>query len=773
MDSVVKYKPQPHPQEFVYTDVPPEAAPAAPLGLFRALRRRWYIVFLVFVLLAGAGLPAVWFLVKPKYQAAAAIRVAPIIPSILFSDKDSEGVIPMYESFMNTQADIIVSDQVIQRVADELADKKLALFEDPDPIARYLTKDSKPLNPVVAIRQAIRDGIIAVVPGRKTELIKITMDSLNPKEAELVVDAFVRAYMNIEGSRSMEGGNKNLEVLESERKAIQDKIQRQQETIRKMGEEYGTIALTGRQDMMLARVSDLRQQLTQIESKKLALQSLVQLSEQTKDKTIVPEKLLERRYDFINSDPTLQMLTQRVAQLEETLVMAQQTLAPTNPEIEQQTKTLEAFKERTQKQREDLEKTFDEMVAKELTENSQLQLDKAKAELEQIIVQENILRDTLTKENADTIDLGRKQLAIQEQQDQLALNQELYETIRRRIQELEVERKRPARISVAYNASSLPLPSKRIKLMGAALFGALAAGIFLAFVRDKADKNLYTPEDLARTVGVAVVGTTSQLNYRDKIGLRQQLVSDYQTIRSNLRLLSDGEIPKILVVTSPASGDGKTTLAINLSLSLAQTGQKVLLIDGDLRKPDIAHFLKLPENYWGLQDVLLGLRRWEEAVYTLPEAGVQVLTADHRNNGQAIDQLARPETAEIIRTISQNYDHVIIDTPPVLAIPDALLWSKMADAVVLSSLAGHSNLTDFQETFHRLSQLHVRILGNVLANVAARHSYNRYGYGYGYGYGHKHNPPDGKQIDMKQLMLLLRPDEKKKDTSPSEESSKN
>ncbi len=770
MDHVTKYNPQAYPTDYPSLEGPAGSAAPSPLGVLRALSRRWYIVLLTFVLLAGAGLPAVWFLVKPKYQAAAAIRVAPIIPSILFSDKDSEGVIPMYESFMNTQADIIVSDQVVQRVADELGDKKLSLFEENDLIARYITKkEVKTINPVVALKQAVQDGVIAVIPGRKSELIKITMDSLNAREAEQVVDAFVRAYMNIEGSRSAQGGNQNIEVLENERKVIQEKIQRQQETIRKMGEEYGTIALTGRQDMMLARVSDLRQQLTQIESRKLALQSLVQLSEQTKGQTILPEKLLERRYDFINSDPTLQMLTQRVAQLEESLVMAEQTLAPTNPEIQEQTKILEAFKERAKKQREDLEKTFDDMVAKELTENSQMQLDKAKAELEQIVVQENILRDNLAKENADTIEVGRKQLAIQEQQDQLAMNQELYETIRRRIQELEVERKRPARISVAFNASSMPMPSKRIKLLAAVLFGALAGGMFLAFLRDKADKNMYTPEDIVRSIGVAVVGTTTaQMNQKDKAAARQQIVSDYQTIRSNLRLLSDGRIPKILVVTSPGMGEGKTTLSTNLALSLAQAGDKVLLIDGDLRKPDIARLLKLPECFWGLQDVLLGLRKWEEAIHTLPESGLQVMIADRRNNGQAIEQLSRPETADIIRQISQKYDHVIIDTPPVLAIPDALQWSRIADAVVISSLSGRSNRAELQETFQRLSQIHARILGNVLANVPFRHSYSRYGYGYGYGHGdNNQTPPDDKQIDMRQLMLLLQPQEQNSDAPVS------
>jgi len=97
-------------------------------NLLMPILRRWYIVLIVSVVICTIGIPVIWFLLKPGYTTTAAIRVAPIISSILFSDKETEHVIPMYDNFMNTQVALIASDQVLQRVADDLADKKTEVF---------------------------------------------------------------------------------------------------------------------------------------------------------------------------------------------------------------------------------------------------------------------------------------------------------------------------------------------------------------------------------------------------------------------------------------------------------------------------------------------------------------------------------------------------------------------------------------------------------------------------------------------------------------------
>ncbi len=318
MDMMEKH----HDQQLVKRIVPFEA-PAGPgvdssPNLIVPVLRRWYIVLILFLVICAIGIPAVWLLVKPAYATTAAIRVAPIISSILFSDKDSEGVLPMYQNFMNTQAALIKSDQVLQRVADDLVDKKLKFFEND-------------ANPVVKLREALTDEVITVIPGRKSELIMITMESQDETEAVQIVNAFVKAYMAIEVSKETKGGDRKLTILESERKVLTDKLQRQRQTIRQMAEEYGSLILTGRQEMMLQRVADLQTELTKIQTRRITLETQQQLLVQTNQQVSSPGKLFKMRYEFIIANPTFRTLSSNITQLDQGLIVAKQTLSSNNP----------------------------------------------------------------------------------------------------------------------------------------------------------------------------------------------------------------------------------------------------------------------------------------------------------------------------------------------------------------------------------------------------------------------------------------------------------
>jgi capsular exopolysaccharide synthesis family protein len=694
--------------------------------------RRWRIVLLTFLLMCAIGIPGVWHSVKPAYQATAAIRVAPVIPSILFSDRDSEGVIPMYNNFKNTQADLIASDKVLQRVADDLVDKDPGFFEKTNNTSDTLINNSdiQPRrDPIAVLRGAVNSGALSVEAERDSELIKISMKSSDDQKAAQIVDAFVRAYMAIVVSDEARGGDRKLTVLENEHRVLNEKLERQRQALREIAQEYGTQALTGRQEIMLQRVAALQAELTTIEMRKIALEAQVHLFEQTEEQSMTPEDLLRLRYDFINADRMVQTLTTNVAELQQSLIVAKQTLAPTNPELQRITGVSETLAQRLEQRREEVGQSFDQMIVKELAKSDKTQLKNVKAELEQVTAYEKRLRNMLAEEDAETIGLGRKQLAIQDSQDQLNRTKDLYETVQRRIQELEMERKRPARISVAYYASSTTLPNKRLKYSAAVILGSLAFGMFLALLKDKADHSIRTPTDLTKRVGVRIIGTTTNPDYLDTPKLPQQVATDYQTIRTNLGLLNGGGIPNKLVITSPGVRDGKTTFAINLATSLAKAGKKVLLIDGDLRKPDIRWLLNLPEDSVGLQDVLLG-KSFENVARSTPLPGLDVLTADSRNLPASCEMLSRPYVSEYLNAVSEKYDHVIIDTPPVLAFPDALLWAKIADGVILTSFAGHTEERDLKETLERMAQVKVRVLGTVLNSVHTNYSYNRYGYGY-------------------------------------------
>jgi Mrp family chromosome partitioning ATPase len=181
-----------------------------------------------------------------------------------------------------------------------------------------------------------------------------------------------------------------------------------------------------------------------------------------------------------------------------------------------------------------------------------------------------------------------------------------------------------------------------------------------------------------------------------------------------------------------------------------------LLIDGDLRKPDIAYMLNLPEDSKGLQDVLLG-GEFERYVYHMPPTGPDVLAAHSNNASQAYELLVALHKARYIDIISPKYDHIIIDTPPVLFFPDALLWARIVGAVILTGFAGQTTAPALKEVKERLSQMNVNILGTVLSNVHLSHSYYRYAHNY-YKRNHRdHTRAKNKQADTNEFHLLQAP----------------
>ena len=721
---------RPAPQELVHFEAVPIAAPQANIAntLIRPLVHHWRAALAVFIVTIAIGLPAIWLFVEPMYESKGAVRVAPISQNILFKDVESELAISNYEVFMNTQVELMASDQVLHRTADDLKVKKVAMAGD---------------NPFVFLRESLAGKKLVIEPPENTELIKIIMKSKTPDEAEEVVDALIRGYMAIEASNFVKGGDEKLAVLEDELRTISEKRQQQRQIVRKMSEEFGTTALGGRQDMMLQQVTTLQTEITKVQIQKMDLETQIQMLEKTNEEVIPLEKVIAMRNEFLKADPQLKTLSDNVAQLEQGMIVATQTLTAENPELQRRKDLLEMMKKRLKERQGEILMAFDDMLKSESARNRDYKLKEVKAELERKIADEERLNSILAKHNTETIELGRKQLAIKDQQEQFALTEEMYDSVRRRIQELEMERKRPAQISVAYTAGSYLAKDQRIKLAAVNVAGAAALAIMLVMMVGKIDHRVYNPEEVTHRIGVRLLGTTINTNKINRAMLSERIADDYQAIRANLGLFSDEKIPHKVIITSANAGEGKTTFAINLATSMARAGTKVLLIDGDMRKPEVGNLLNLNGDSNDMCNVLLGRSSLQESVRLIPSTGLEVLLSCHSESDNCFEILTRPQTVRTIELICADYENVIIDTPPVLAVPDAMLWAKMSDAVVMTSFAGQTQEPDLEKAIERLKQIDARILGIVVNNVSVKSSYN-YGYGYGYGKAKEENKKTGQ-----------------------------
>jgi polysaccharide biosynthesis transport protein len=747
-------------------NTPQDSEGAGTANLVAGILRHWRIALAVFLAVCVLGIPAIWLLMAPPYCVSAAIRVAPILPDILTGEED-RGVISNYQQFMNTQVAMMTSSQVIQRVADDLAGRKLKFCEEAATnlaakLDRAMSKVGTKADPASVLKQAVFDNVITVEAVPKTELIKITMLYKDPEEAKQIVNSLIRAYMASEISSGSKDQEQQLRVLEDEQKVQSDKLERQRAQIRQLAQEYGTTTLGDRQNMMLSRVTDLLSELTKAETRRANIENQLQSFEQKSTQPTSPQESLRLRNEYINSDPTVKELTQQASLLDMELVRHKQMYVPGNPALVQEQEFLALVKSGLDERRQELSKNFDKAMTEEISRTGAERLSNAKIELAQAIAYEDRLREKLAKEDTQTIEIGRRQLSIQDVQEQMIMTKAMYDKIRQRIQQLEMERKRPARVSIAYNADIEPTQDKRMKGTLGLVFGALACGMLLAFMRDKADHSVRTPDQMAKQIGIRVIGTTTRMDAVERTLLPDMMVQDFNTIRANLGLIDGVGVPRRLVVASPGMSDGKTTFAINLATSMAQSGKKVLLIDCDLRKPDVAGLLKLPQGARGLQEMISG-KNGEQSVYTIASTGLDVLAADSSNAHNAYESLTLLFACERMKALGQRYDHIIIDTPPLLAFPDALLCAKNADAVVLTGLAGKTGAPDLNQAKERLSQIGAKVLGAVLGNVAAGSGYYRYGYGhYSSGGHHKANK---KRSDRE--ALLLPPDRGQNDAPSS------
>ena len=277
------------------------------------------------------------------------------------------------------------------------------------------------------------------------------------------------------------------------------------------------------------------------------------------------------------------------------------------------------------------------------------------------------------------------------------------------------------------------------------VMAGIAIGLALALAREFLDQSIRTSDDLERTLkgrypllGVIPEVPASEIAVVAGPGSHTVVAEAYRALRTSVRFAEIDRPMKVLQITSGSAGEGKTTTAANLARMLTQAGHRVAVADGDLRRPTIHHLLGVAPAP-GLAEVVVGERALAEAI-TQVDPLTYVLPAGSSPPNPS-ELLGSTRAERVIAALAEEMDYTVIDTTPVLAVTDAIVVSRLADATVIVVRAGSTTRRELEHTLTALEQASAPIIGLVL-NRAPMGDRNTYGYDYG-GYDYSKNAPRG------------------------------
>jgi len=278
-------------------------------------------------------------------------------------------------------------------------------------------------------------------------------------------------------------------------------------------------------------------------------------------------------------------------------------------------------------------------------------------------------------------------------------------------------------------------PNKKLNLVEGLLVG-LVLGFGLALLRDVLDTKVRTDADVQKITDASVI---ARIGYDDDAPVHPLIVHSsphshrseaFRRLRTNLQFLDIADRPKTIVVTSSLSGEGKSTTAINLAITLADAGSKVALVDADLRLPAVAEYMGL-EGEVGLTTVLIGQVDLQEAIQPWGDHDLHVLTSGEVPPNPS-ELLGSRSMANLLEQLTSQYDIVLIDTPPLLPVTDAAILAKITGGAVVIASADRIHRQQLADGLGSLEDVGARVLGVVLNRLAHKQN-NGYSY-YDYAY---------------------------------------
>jgi receptor protein-tyrosine kinase len=310
---------------------------------------------------------------------------------------------------------------------------------------------------------------------------------------------------------------------------------------------------------------------------------------------------------------------------------------------------------------------------------------------------------------------------------------------------------------------SSPTSPKTKRNAGIGLGAGLAIGLAFALIIDYFDDSIESKEELERAVpGLPVLGlipavrgwkNTSEPQVVSLIDPNSASSEAYRTLRTSIQFLGLDHPLRKLQITSPSAAEGKTTTLANMGVTLSRAGRRVTIVDCDLRRPRIHDFFGL-SNERGFTSVLLGDLSFADAVQRVPGEDHLSILASGPTPPNPSELIVSRRASEVLDTIENESDMVLVDCPPVLPVTDAAALSALVDATLLVCGAGETTRKELSRALEVLGQVGAPIVGVVLNGV---HHREGYGYSYRYGYRYRYDQTDGKPPSDPRTLPVMPP----------------
>jgi succinoglycan biosynthesis transport protein ExoP len=620
--------------------------------------------------------------------------------------------------------------EIINAEVERLLEQRKRIWNDP--------KTKLPKDPKTRV-EGVKD----------TDLVGIAVEDHNPVRAQNMANAMTAIYLDQNRRQNSASAGKARQFVEAQMTEVKSELIRAEQAIKRYKEQTRSVDLGEETKQEVTRLAELEAQRRAAETEHQGLIASANAVRRQLENT--PARLQSGTITVRN--PVVNQLEARVAELEIQRAALIREYAPDAPELQQVDAQLTEARSRIGQEVKNLvgETThnLNPVYQEILKQYSQL-------EAERVAVGARIagLTQAVSEGRSALKQLPNRALTLAELTRNALVLERTFMLLNERYHELRVSEAAQlanARVVDVARKPRRPVrPNKPLNL-GLGLSFGLLLGLAIAFLQEHLDNSVKTPDQMEREFGLPTLGMLGDIREGEDRMISQSrpqaaLAEALRMVRASLQFASvDGQLQSLLV-TSAVPGEGKSTIAANLALVMAQKGLRVVLVDADMRSPRQHRIFELP-NTTGLSSVIVGQCSIEEAAHVHPDSNLMILTSGPMPPNPA-ELLESSRARDLVQQLKSSCDMVIFDSPPCTTMVDGPTLAAQVDGAILVVRAGHTPRIAVARACQVLRETGTRLLGTILNRVSAQTDQYYYTYYYRYYYSN-YGEPDTKRLALR------------------------